>query len=98
MKDKSESIKFVKDDSELLNEPLNLQNQRVIKNDCDRTRVKDKPLLASFREYLESFLSFATHYSLSHYTIFIILKLNIVNLIFSRIYPYPDPLAGPVNA
>ena len=35
-----------------------MQNQRVIKNDCDRTRVKDKPLLQSFREYLESLLTF----------------------------------------
>jgi len=35
-----------------------MYNQRVIKNDCDRTRVKDKPLLISFREYLESMLTF----------------------------------------
>jgi hypothetical protein len=35
-----------------------MYNQRVIKNDCDRTRVKDKPLLQSFREYLECMLTF----------------------------------------
>jgi hypothetical protein len=35
-----------------------MYNQRVIKNDCDRTRVKDKPLLISFREYLESMLTY----------------------------------------
>lgn len=52
------NIKFVKDDADLLNEELNLPNQRVIKNDCDRTRVKDKPLLISFREYLECLLTF----------------------------------------
>jgi hypothetical protein len=34
-----------------------LQNQRVIKNDCDRTRTKDKLLVHSFREYLECFLT-----------------------------------------
>lgn len=56
--DRSNYIKFVKDDCEILNEELNMQNQRVIKNDCDRTRVKDKNLLSSFREYLESFLTF----------------------------------------
>jgi hypothetical protein len=35
-----------------------MPNQRVIKNDCDRTRTKDKNLLKSFREYLEKFLTF----------------------------------------
>ena len=35
-----------------------MYNQRVIKNDCDRTRVKDKPLLASFREYVECLLTY----------------------------------------
>jgi hypothetical protein len=57
-KDRSAKINYVKDDSELLNEELDLLNQRVIKNDCDRTRVKDKNLLPSFREYLESILTF----------------------------------------
>jgi hypothetical protein len=51
-------IKFARDDAELLNEELNMQNQRVIKNDCDRTRVKDKSLLVSFREYLECLLTY----------------------------------------
>jgi hypothetical protein len=57
-KDRSARINYVKDDSELLNEELDLFNQRVIKNDCDRTRVKDKTLLPSYREYLESMLTF----------------------------------------
>ncbi len=35
-----------------------MANQRVIKNDCDRTRVKDRPLLKSFREYLETMLTY----------------------------------------
>ncbi len=35
-----------------------MQNQRVIKNDCDRTRVRDKEMVNSFREYLECFLTF----------------------------------------
>ena len=35
-----------------------MPNQRVVKNDCDRTRVKDRPLLTSFREYLESMLTY----------------------------------------
>lgn len=54
----SDKGKLINDDSEILNEQLNLGNQRVIKNDCDRTRVKDKKLLTSFREYLECFLTF----------------------------------------
>lgn len=51
-------IKLSKDDSEILNEGLDMLNQRVIKNDCDRTRVKDRPLLTSFRDYLESMLTY----------------------------------------
>lgn len=35
-----------------------MKNQKVIKNDCDRTRVRDKELVNSFREYLECFLTF----------------------------------------
>lgn len=30
----------------------------MIKNDCDRTRTRDKPLLPSFREYLECYLTY----------------------------------------
>lgn len=37
---------------------LNAHNQSVIKNDCDRTRVRDKGLVDKFREYLECFLTF----------------------------------------
>jgi len=35
-----------------------MKNQKVIKNDCDRTRVRDKELVNSFREYLECFLTY----------------------------------------
>jgi Rab-GTPase-TBC domain len=35
-----------------------MKNQKVIKNDCDRTRVREKNLVNSFREYLECFLTF----------------------------------------
>jgi hypothetical protein len=49
---------MIKDDSEILNEEFDTINQRVIKNDCDRTRVKEWPLLKSFRDYLESVLTF----------------------------------------
>jgi hypothetical protein len=50
-------VKLIKDDCEILNEELNMANQRVIKNDCDRTRVKDKHLVNSFREYIECYLT-----------------------------------------
>jgi hypothetical protein len=57
MRNRSDMVKLIKDDCEILNEELNMQNQRVIKNDCDRTRVKDKHLLNSFREYIEAYLT-----------------------------------------
>lgn len=50
---------LVYDDTEILNVELDELNQKVIKNDCNRTRVKDKDLLPNFRSYIESFL---THY------------------------------------
>lgn len=46
------------DDSKILNESFNMQNQKVIKNDCDRTRVRDRELINSFRDYLECFLTY----------------------------------------
>jgi hypothetical protein len=49
---------FLNDDSNLLNQIFDLKNQKVIKNDCDRTRVKDKEKVNSFREYLECFLTY----------------------------------------
>lgn len=50
---------LVQDDSQILLETLDSQNQKVIKNDCDRTRVKDKEMLINFRTNLELIL---THY------------------------------------
>ena len=56
---------MVEDDAELLNVDLNLDTQkykyltiRVIKNDCDRTRVRDRASVKSFREYLEYLLTY----------------------------------------
>ena len=50
---------LIHNDNDILNEELNETNQKVIKNDCDRTRVKDKHLLIDFRKNLELSL---THY------------------------------------
>jgi hypothetical protein len=57
VENRTNNLKLIRDDCDILNEELNLHNQRVVKNDCDRTRVKDKHLLISFREYIECFLT-----------------------------------------
>lgn len=46
------------DDSEILNTVNNHENQRVIKNDVARTRVRESVLLTSFTEYLEFFITY----------------------------------------
>ncbi len=48
----------LKDDSEILNTINNHENQRVIKNDVARTRVRESVLLPSFSEYLEFFITY----------------------------------------
>ncbi len=58
IKDRTKKIVLVQDDAELLNTDLDLDNQRVIKNDCDRTRVKDRNSVKSFKDYVECLLTF----------------------------------------
>ena len=48
----------LKDDSEILNTVNNHVNQKVIKNDVARTRVRESILVPSFTEYLEFFITY----------------------------------------
>lgn len=48
----------VNDDSDILNTESNTVNQRVIKNDVLRTRVRESILINSFKDYLEFFLTY----------------------------------------
>lgn len=49
---------FIFEDSKILSTSLDLQNQKVIKNDCLRTRVRDKDILPGFQTSLEILLTF----------------------------------------
>ena len=48
----------MKDDSELFNIKLNLNNQKVIHKDCDRTRSLERKIQFSFVEYAEYIITY----------------------------------------
>ena len=48
----------MKDDSELFNIKLNLNNQKVIHKDCDRTRTLERKIQFSFVEYSEYIITY----------------------------------------
>ena len=79
---------------QILNADLNSDKQKIIKNDCDRTRVKDKDILPNFRLNLESIL---THYcKLNNFFYkqglnevlapFLLLKAKLKHLSLAKIY------------
>lgn len=49
---------LIYDDNKILKQELDVNNQRVIKNDCDRTRVRESSLLIDFKINLELMLTF----------------------------------------
>lgn len=49
---------MVKDDAVLFNTEELLPNQRVIRNDCDRTRSRERKIQSSFVDYTEKFLTY----------------------------------------
>lgn len=81
-------------DSDILLEPLEREDQKIIKNDCKRTRVKESWLLPAFGKILESFL---THYCTSKEILYkqglnevfgplILLKYKFKSLKLSKLY------------
>ena len=81
-------------DTDILCAILEREDQKVIKNDCKRTRVKESILVPGFRKILEAFLTYyctskEIHYKQGLNEVFgplILLKYKFKSLKFSKIY------------
>lgn len=54
----SKKMNFNNIESQILNQEFDTKNQKIIKNDCERTRVKDKIIIPDFRNEIECFLTY----------------------------------------
>ena len=83
----------MKDDSELFNTKLNLNNQKVIHKDCDRTRSLERKIQFSFVEYAEYIITYYCQKHIFKYKKglneivgpFILIKQKL-NISFSKLY------------